>query len=332
MHDSIIVLLKIVSVFLVMLVGWIARRRAYLTKETTRALSRLLVDIVFPAMVFTAMLKTVNPDVLRDNGFIPLLGAAVIVIACLVALLVMPFFCQKGKRATAVFLVTIPNWIFFPLPIVEELFGDEGIRAVLLYNVGAMLMMWTLGIWILRRARHSIESIKGLAMNPGLLATLAGIILAILCPAARTLETIQPVHASVGRLSASAVIQALTMIGSLTIPMSLLITGAHLGGLKLADHRPTRELTGVILSRLVLAPVITVMIVLLVERFGIVIPAVPRLTGYLIACMPVAITSSIITERFGGDTVLSARAIFYSTLWSIITVPICYYCISRFGL
>lgn len=239
MSNSLVVLLKIVSVFLVMFIGWIARRRMFLTEETVHALSRLLVEMVFPAMVFTAMLKTVTPEVLKDNGFVPLLGAAVIVIAVLVALLVMPLFCRKGKLATAVFLVAIPNWIFFPLPIVKELFGDNGVRDVLLCNVGAQLMMWTLGVGILRGTRHSIEAIKVLARNPGLLATVAGIIVALLCPAARTLEMVQPAHAPMGLLAASALIQALVMLGSLTIPMSLLIIGAQMGSLKLADHRPT---------------------------------------------------------------------------------------------
>lgn len=87
-----------------------------------------------------------------------------------------------------------------------------------------------------------------------------------------------------------------------------------------------------ILSRLVLAPVITVALFVLARRSGMVIPDVPQLTIYLIACMPVAVTCSILTDHFAGDTLLSARAIFYSTLWSIVTVPVFYYVICRYGL
>jgi len=143
---------------------------------------------------------------------------------------------------------------------------------------------------------------------------------------------IQPDNAPVIHLVAGAVVNALVMLGSLTIPLSLLIIGAQLGELTLADHAPTRQLFVVILSRLVLAPMITIAIVLSVERlFGVIIPDVPRVTGYLIACMPVAVTCSIFIGRFGGDVLLGARTIFYSMLCSLLTVPLWYYVILRFG-
>ena len=84
--------------------------------------------------------------------------------------------------------------------------------------------------------------------------------------------------------------------------------------------------------RLIIAPAATIALVWLAGQAGFVLAEVPRMTGYLIACMPVAISCSILTERFGGDTLLSARAIFYSTLWSIITVPAFYYLIRLWGL
>lgn len=67
-------------------------------------------------------------------------------------------------------------------------------------------------------------------------------------------------------------------------------------------------------------------------RFGLAIGEVPRLTGYLIAAMPVAISCSIVTERFTGETDLAAKSIFYSTLLSIVTVPVFYFVVRCFNL
>lgn len=334
MPDFLTVLLKIVSMFLVMALGWIARRRGYLTDETSRSLSRLLVDMVFPALVFTQMLRTVNPAVLREGWFLPLLGYLLIVIALVVGLVMMPLCRDKAKTGTLLFLIAIPNWVYLPLPIVEGLFGDAGVRDVLLYNVGAQLALWTLGIWALQNARFDRQSLKNLLFNPGLIATAAGIVLALGCPPARHLEPAAlPGQATPFIWAASAVIQALVMLGSLTIPLSLLVTGIQLGSLNLLiDHRPSREFTGILIARLLIAPAVTIALVWLCGRAGLTLAEVPRMTGYIIACMPVAISCSILTERFGGDTLLSARAIFYSTLWSIITVPIWYYLIRFWGL
>jgi predicted permease len=65
---------------------------------------------------------------------------------------------------------------------------------------------------------------------------------------------------------------------------------------------------------------------------GVQLPEVTRMVGYLIATMPVAISCSVMAERYGGDVPLAAQGIFYSTLFSLLTVPAMFYLIQRFGL
>ncbi len=53
---------------------------------------------------------------------------------------------------------------------------------------------------------------------------------------------------------------------------------------------------------------------------------------YLIATMPVAISCSVMADRFHGDVTLAAEGIFYSTFFSLLTVPAIFFLIQRFGL
>lgn len=332
MTDLPIVILKIMAMFLVMALGWFARWKGYLPETIGRTMSRLLVDLIFPALVFTQMLKTINPQVMREGWHIPLLGVGIMVVAEIVALTTTPFFSGKGKKNTAIFLTAMPNWIYLPLPIVQGLFGTAGVRDILLYNVGFQFALWTIGIWTLRSSAPDIKSFRMLVLNPGLLATVAGILLVLFCPAAGNIDSVRPAGIFSLWLPALAVFQALDMLGSLTIPLSLLITGIQLGELNLADHIPSRNLLGVLVSRLFFAPLATVLIVQIFSRIGLCIGEVPRMTGYLISAMPVAISCSIVVDRFAGDTGLAAKSIFYSTLLSIVTVPVFYYLIRFFNL
>jgi len=318
--------------FLVMAAGWFARWRGYLTDAVGQVMGRMLVDLIFPALVVTQMLKTINPQVMRERWYIPLLGVGIMVVAEIVALAVIPFFSGKTKKNTAIFLTAMPNWIYLPLPIVLGLFGDAGVRDILLYNVGFQLALWTIGIWTLRSSAPDIKSFRALALNPGLLATVAGIFMALFCPASGAIDSIKPSGIFSMWLPALAVFQALDMLGSLTIPLSLLITGIQLGGLNLSDHIPSRNLVGVLVSRLIFAPLATVLIVQFLDRIGLNIGEVPRMTGYLISAMPVAISCSIVAERFSGDAALAAKSIFYSTLLSVVTVPVFYYAVRCFDL
>jgi len=120
-----IVLLKIASMFLVILAGSLARHRRYLTAETTGTLSRLLVDFTMPAMVFAQMLRTVNPTALHACWNEPLLGGGIFLLGFLLGLLIMPVFSRKDQRTTFVFLIAVSNWIYLPLPIVQALYGDD---------------------------------------------------------------------------------------------------------------------------------------------------------------------------------------------------------------
>ena len=325
-----VVFLKITAMFLVIVAGWLARRRGFLAAEFTATLSRLVVDVAFPALVFTQMLRTVDAASLRAGWFAPLLCGLLIVVAYFVGLLLAPVFSGKKQRNTFIFLAAIPNWLFLPLPIVQALYGDTGVRTVLLCNVGAQLILWSFGVWILHGAIR--QAAINLYTNVGLWATAAGIIVALLLPAARNLETIDPASAPLGMMVPGALVQALAMVGSLTIPMSLLAIGAQLGELTIAIHRFPRVLWGVLLARLVFAPLVTMAFGFTLMKMGFVIPEETRMIIYLIAAMPVAISCSVMTERFGGDTMLAAEGIFYSTFFSLLTVPGIFFLIQRFGL
>ena len=325
-----VVFLKIAAMFLVIVGGWLARSRGFLAADFTATLSRLVVDVAFPALVFTQMLRTVDAAALRDGWIGPVLCGLVILMAYLVGLLLAPVFSGKTQRNTFIFLVAIPNWVFLPLPIVQALYGDTGVRTVLLSNAGAQLVLWSFGVWILHGAMR--QAAKNLLTNVGLWATAAGITTALLFPSARNLETIDPASAPLGMMLPGALVQALAMVGSLTIPMSLLAIGAQLGELTIAVHRFPKVLWGVLLSRLLIAPLATVAIGFALMKIGFVIPQETRMIFYLIATMPVAISCSVMAERFRGDVTLAAEGIFYSTFFSLLTVPAIFFLIQQFGL
>jgi hypothetical protein len=325
-----VVFLKIAAMFLVIVGGWLARRRGFLAADFTATLSRLVVDVAFPALVFTQMLRTVDAAALREGWIGPVLCGLLILVAYFAGLLLAPVFSGKVQRNTFVFLVAIPNWVFLPLPIAQALYGDAGVRTVLLCNAGAQLVLWSFGVWILHGSIR--QAARNLLTNIGLWATAVGIGMALLFPAARDLETISPTALSPGMMLPCAVVQALAMVGSLTIPLSLLAIGAQLGELTIAVHRFPRVLWGVLLGRLLIAPLATLAMGFALMKMGLVIPEEARMILYLIAVMPVAISCSVMAERFHGDVTLAAEGIFYSTFFSLLTVPAIFFLIQRFGL
>ncbi len=174
MLEARIVLVKIAGMFVVIMAGWLARRRGYVKDEVTAALSRLVVDVAFPALVFTQMIRTVDTAVLRESWLLPLIPFGIVVVAYAVGLALAPLFGGREQRSTVLFLIASPNWVFLPLPIAEALYGAAGVRVVLLCNVGAQLALWSIGVWILHGKIS--QAIRNLATNIGLWATAGGIV------------------------------------------------------------------------------------------------------------------------------------------------------------
>ena len=326
MAEARVVLIKIAGMFLLILGGWVARRRGYLKEEASATLSRIVVDAAFPALVFTQLLRSVDASVLRQDWLLPLLPLPLVLIAYLVGLGVTPLFGAKSTRNTVLFLITSPNWVFLPLPIAEALYGPEGVRIVLLCNVGAQLALWSLGVWILHGKIS--QALRGLASNIGLWATVGGITLALAFPGLRQLGNLHTIPTSAGGMAATTVLDALGMLGSLTIPLSLLPIGTQLGAIPLSVRQLPTSLWAVVLGRLLAAPLVTIGCGLLLARLGFQLPQVTRMVVVLVAAMPVALVCSVMAERYGGDTQLAAQGVFVSTLFSLLTVPALFYLVS----
>lgn len=310
MRDTAVLITKIAAMFLVMLLGYAARRRGRVDAATTKLLGTVTSDICLPALTFAQLSRTVDAERLRAAWIVPLLGAAVILLGLAIGRLTARPFAAPSERPTFVFLVAMANWIYLPLPIVEALHGSAGVEALLLANVGAQLVLWTAGVATLRGGRLDAAGLRALLTNPGLVAAAAGILGALVIPRD------SGVLAHPGRV----ILEAITIVGSLTVPLSLLVTGAQLGAVKL-ELRPRRATVGVVILRLLVVPSIALAVILIAARAGLPLPRVPISIAFLVAAMPVAVSCSILAERYQQDTALASQGIFHSTLWSAATVP-----------
>jgi predicted permease len=327
-----IVLLKIAVMFLVMLTGWWMARRRFLSVEGAKGLGVIVVEVAFPCLIFTQMMATVSVATLKRGWWVPLLAVVSVMLAAAVGRLLLRWGgAESASRRTFVFLVAVPNWAFLPLPIVEGLYGAEGVRVVLLFNLGAQGVLWTFGVWVLKGGVGRWGALRNVLGNPGIVATLGGAAVALALPGLAGVSA-GPTDRGWGMVG-KAVMEALTMVGSLTIPLSLLATGAQLGDLTQGMRAQWRVLAGVALGRLVVAPLlILALLKAFLVAFGIVLPEAEFMTLAIILAMPVAISCSMFAERFEGDTGLSAGAIFWTTLLSLASVPLMALLCRRYGL
>ena len=292
--------------------GHLLARRGLLTPPRTRRLARFLADVAFPLLCLLRI-APMDGATLRAGAGVPI---AVILLLALSALLgeglARAARIEPRHRPGVHFCAALPNWIFLPLPIAAWLYGEAGVLVVLLGNVGAQLFLWTAGVALQSGARRL--DLWGLLKNPGLIATAAGIAVALLGLAAPP----WPVFAA-GRW-------LLERVGDSAVWLTPFAVGAQLG------IRPRwtldRSLAVILVVRLLLAPLLVALALALRPAL---FDSVTRQLLVLIAGMPVAFSASALALRFGGDDELAARAVVASTLLAGATVPALQWLLPRLG-
>lgn len=257
------------------------------------------------------MLRIVGQRPLAEQGGILLLGAVLMAVALVAGALGTRRLAAPLRR-TAWLAAAMPNWIFLPLPVAALLHGSIGIATVLLVNVAAQFYLWTMSVGILRGFRATARSGGVHLLNPGLLATLVGASLALLWPEFRAQLDAPDVIGHVLRLIEAA--------GTLTIPLSMLVTGSQLGAIPF-NWKATDALRRVLWARLALTPAWSLAL-LWVSSLRFPLASEVWRTAVLIAAMPTAVSCGVLVERFGGDRTLIGQSILVTTLASLATVPL----------
>jgi predicted permease len=296
------VLHEIAVLLVVVAVGFALRRMGRLDDGSVRTVSRFVVDVAMPALLFVQLVETTDAAALRRESYVPILGAALILGLWGIAKLAA---APLRGSPTFVFVGGLPNWVYLPLPIVKATLGDDGVRDILLVNLGAMPILWTVGVAILRGG----PAWRDLLLNGGLLASLAGVGVVLWDPSL-------PGPSEVW----SATWSALGLVGGLTIPLSLLLTGAQIGASPVT--LPSLPVVAVVAVRLLVGPLATIALLAAGQAFGLDLRDGLVQILLLVSAMPVAISAGMFAERFGGDVPLASAALLWTTPVSLLTVPL----------
>lgn len=285
------------TLFLIIIIGYIARRTNVIKDDMTKKLSDFLLYITLPLLIITSFNFQFSKTMLVNGGIV-LISSFAIHFACfgLGKWLFIRF--PAAKRKILIFAAVFSNCGFMGIPIIESIYGKIGVFYSSIYQVAFNLLIWTLGIVIFTE-KLDRKTARSTLTNPGIIAVFIGMIFFVFSI---------PLPAPV--------LKTFTMVGSMTTPLSMIIVGATLADCRWQELFSDLSVYYGSLARLVLLPLITMGILNLFHLDSTVAGVC-----VLSVAMPVAATTAIISELHDGDTSLASRVIFLSTVFSIITIP-----------
>ncbi|MBQ4354236.1 MAG: AEC family transporter [Clostridia bacterium] len=290
----------IVTLALLLVIGYAAGKIGYVDAVSTERLSKLIVKIGQPFLIINSLIsQEYSAENLKTGLKILLLGL------CLHAFMaVIAFLCSRrirnfDEQKLSEYAMFFANCGFVGFPIVESLYGKEGLFYGAFYIVSFHLFVWTWGILILARKRPDIKiTPKSILFNFGTMPCLIGFVL----------------YASQIPLPAP-VLQLSSYLAAICTPISIIISGANIARRSLKTMFTSKNVYLVNVVKLLLMPLCaaTAMWLLGLPEYMIVF-------GTIMAAMPCPAVVTMFGELYQISPGYAAELVGSSTVFCTLSI------------
>ncbi len=299
MELAVITVRQVTVLFMMIAAGVLCVRTGAVSPEGKKPFSDLLVYLVVPCMVVNSYIAEYDARVFAN--LLQAFGLSVVLILAgfLICMLATSRF--RGRNLPIIrFACIFSNAAYMGFPLIEALFGKEGLLYASAYVTVFNIFLWRAGVGLLTGKSSPRELLHSVFSTPVLPSVLIGILIYLLqIPVPELLQ--KPV----------------SMIAAMNTPLSMFITGMVIAAADLRKLLGNRMVLSVIGMRLFLVPLICILLAFAAGLSGMHTEVVLLLE----ACPSAAITT-VFAVQFGYDEDTAAGAVVLTTLLSVITLPL----------
>lgn len=295
------VVTTIVPIFVVILLGWIARRRGFISADFLDPANRLVYCLSIPALIFGSIAKTSFHQ--KFDGKVVLLTLLAITMIYFSALFIARVSQMTAGRTGAFVLSSAHSNVgYIGLPIayyylsVDEFASASIVCGFVMIGQNLLSVLFLQIKQISYRNLSSLKTtVKALSSNPVIIGALAGMFVSLL-------EIDLP----------QVVWRTVDILGGLAPPMALLLIGASLS-LKLARNSLSATFVALVI-KLLLLPAAVVMLFCLFH-----VKPVDYLPVVILLCSPAATIIYVMVKGMHYDADFAVTQISLGTLVSALT-------------
>lgn len=295
------VLNSVISLFLIMLVGVYGSKKGIITSELNEGLIKLLLNITLPFMVISSFSFSFNMSITNNlvKGFYySIIAYIVLIIGSYVLLLPV-----KGDKKTIIHFGNVfTNTGYIGFPVLNAIYGPEGVIYGSIFNMFFVLFVWTYGLILFKGHIEKNELKKEIIctiLNPSIIAVIIGVVIMMY-------DIKIPLM----------VYNSINSVGSISGPLSMIIIGVIFSRSKFGNNFKDWKLYYGLIVKMIVLPLILYLISHLADR------TIVSNSVIIIASMPAAIMTSIFAESYNKEKDFAMIIVLMSTLLSVITIPI----------
>lgn len=293
------------QIFFLGAIGFFLVKKKVLSAEGVTGLTRLLIEVVFPALIFWQIVTKFSFSLYANWWKFSLLSLTITGLGLLVGCVFSISIRENQLKREFISLVGFQNSGYLPLTLLGWIVPKEQLSTILIYLflflLGFNLVIWSWGVYFLSSHRAKYFSFGSL-FSPPVIATLCGFIFVLL-----KINTVIP----------KFVLSPLEMLGNCSFPLAIIVVGASLADLYVAKPTDKKLILRLILAKLILLPLIGLLLITYIK--------VTYFVGLFIVlqlAVPSATSLAVIVRRYGQDERLISQGIFISHITSLVTLPL----------
>jgi hypothetical protein len=299
-----VVIKQIISLFILIGLGYLLRKTNHLDKKETGAISKILLDLVIPAMLISSLQIEITASMLSNFKKLFLYWIAFYLVLIIIGSLIAKLFpVNKAKKTVIKFFLIFGNVGYMGLPVINVIFPEKGLFfgsiGVIIFN----LLIWTYGINLFLRSKQEEGFDLRQVLNNGVIAIIIGVGLMI-----------------TGIKLPTTIMSAVDMLAEATFPLSMLVIGCGLAEINFAGIFKDINIFIYSFLKLLLIPITALLIL---SYFNVADPI--RTILVIQIAMPASANGVIFAERYGGDYIFAAESLFLSTLLAALSIPLISY-------
>ncbi len=285
------------TLFLLILVGIYAQKKGIITNLNRKKFTDLIIEIILPCNIVNSFLIDWSYDILINS--ITVFIVAIITQVLYVILSKMLFRKSvKDRQSVLRYAIICSNAGFLGNPIVESVFGSQGLLFASVALIPLRFAMWSSGLKLFTETDGK-STAKKLITHPCIIAVFVGFIL--------MLAQIQ---------LPGFMLKTLSGIGSSNTAISMIVIGSILAEIHVKEILD-KELFYYSFIRLIVIPISVLFILKLFGIDNLVIGVI-----VLLSAMPAGSTTVMLAEKYDGNSRYASSCVFLSTILSLITIPL----------
>lgn len=296
--------------FILVGLGALCGRTGLIDRDTNTRLSNFVLEVVNPVLIFMSYQQEFDSALLAGLGLSLLLGAA----SYAVMILLLKIIYRKNDSdgaAVEKFAAVYSNCAFMGIPLINGLFGAEGVFYLTGYVTVFNIMVWTHGVVSFGGKGQKVSPGKVLS-SPAVIATVLGLVTFLVRPVLAGL----PFPALVTACT-ETVLSAADFVGGMNTPLAMICAGVTISGTDIKSHIADPGIYRAAALRLIVCP----MAFWIIFRW-FPIPETVFMVILAAAGCPAAATGTMFALRYNRKPETAAVIFALTTLASAVTLPL----------